>query len=113
MAVAFGQVQPTKPSYGPMKDQTKTPGSGIKTYSPTTPNVLVLTQAARKRTLEPICKRRQSTAKILAFETPTDTFIKSWLTWQSSLVTLSFTWMQYGFLEPLGSALLFQNRLWI
>src|SRR3954465_14998803 len=87
MAVAFGPERLTRQSYGHMKARTKTPGSGIKTYSPTTPNVLVLTQESRRRTLVPICRKRQSTAEILAFETPTDTFIKSWLTLQSSLVT--------------------------
>src|SRR6478672_2743353 len=113
MAVAFGLGLLTKPSCGPMKDQTKTRGSGIKTLSPTMPNVLVLTQSARKRTLEPICRRQQHTAKILAFEMPTATVIKSLLTLQSELAMLNFTWMQFGYSAQLESVSLFLSPAWI
>ena len=102
-----------RPSSGAMRDREKMSGSGIKTYSTTTPNVLVLSEDARKRTLEPICRKQPHTAKILAFETPMDDVTRSLHISLLSLVTLNFTLMQYGSLVPLELALSFQNPPWI
>src|SRR6478672_9706215 len=112
MAVAFGRERGTKRSYGAMRDRGEMSGSGIKTYSTTTPNVLVLSEASRKRTLEPICRKQPHTAKILAFEMPMDAVTRSLHTSLLRLVTLNFTLMQYGSLVPLELASLYLSPPW-